>query len=123
MKSNILEIDKCKDLVLIAEDNLDLAEMLKYSIESLGKFECLIAHTGRAASEILMKENIALVITDISMPGGGGERVLAEAAVKGILSYVLSAQSNLEYLKKIGAEMVFRKPFETGALFEAIKDL
>ena len=57
-----------KPIILLVEDNVDIRDFIT---ASLGKdYVFRLAEEGRAGLDILAREKIDLVITDISMPGG-----------------------------------------------------
>ena len=61
--------------ILLAEDEITIAVTLSDALEEAG-FEVLAAKTTGEALELLDSQNPQVVITDVRMPGGGGQQVL-----------------------------------------------
>ena len=95
--------------ILIVKDNIDIVESLQAAFED---HECKLAFSGKQGSEILALERFDIVITDINMPGGGGERIIVEARSKhNIPVFVYTGADKPEVLyENLGAKAVFRKP-------------
>ncbi len=55
--------------ILFADDEPWLSEALRVSLESRG-YECISTRTATEAWQVLNKENVDVVVTDIMMPGG-----------------------------------------------------
>ena len=67
--SNVWQHDR-KPIILLVEDNADIRDLIA---ASLGKdYVFLLADEGQAGLDLLSKEKIDLVITDIAMPGMDG---------------------------------------------------
>ncbi len=108
--------------ILIVDDDLDVADTVK---EALSNHDCTLAHDGRKASELLGVEDFDLVITDINMPSGGGERILMELKPKNdtpIFVYT-GEQDNLDTYTKLGANAIFLKPGGIESLIDAVAEL
>ena len=60
--------------ILIAEDNRAMLNVLKFNLERAG-YEVLTAATGEEAARLIESNEIALVFTDIQMPGMSGEEL------------------------------------------------
>lgn len=61
--------------ILVVEDDYSLQQLYKMEFTEAG-LDILLAGNGLEASEILMREKVDLIITDIRMPQEGGEAVL-----------------------------------------------
>lgn len=94
--------------ILIIEDHKDLAHVIA---EQLDNHSCTLLHHGKEASELLAKRSFDLIITDISFPGGGGERILQEMSVRSTPIFVFSSCHQSEYgkLRELGALEIFTK--------------
>ncbi len=57
--------------ILIVEDDIQLAELLKLRLQQDG-YNLIIAPTLKTASELLVKEKIEAIILDIQLPDGNG---------------------------------------------------
>ncbi|MEW6671285.1 MAG: response regulator [Thermodesulfobacteriota bacterium] len=66
------------DKVLIVEDDPNLLERLREELKKyVGQFETLTAANGAEALEVLKKERISVLITDLDMPRMNGMELLA----------------------------------------------
>lgn len=101
--------------ILIAEDNVSINELLKEALQKEG-FLCGQAFSGTEACMCLEREQYALVLLDLMMPGLSGEEVLAQIRSHSNLSViVLTAQDMLEEKVKLlseGADDYITKPFD-----------
>ncbi len=96
--------------VLIVDDHEDMAASIQAALENC---ECKLAFSAKQGSEILALERFDIVITDINMPNGGGERIIVEAKTKynsSIYVYTGTEKAD-EIYQKLGAKAVFRKPY------------
>jgi putative two-component system response regulator len=64
------------ETILIVDDEQLVCDMLSRRLEKLD-FQCITADNGHNAFELISKNNISLVLLDISMPGMSGIDVLA----------------------------------------------
>ncbi len=53
--------------ILVAEDNLALANVIRFNLERSG-FQVAVAHSGREAYELAQNDQFDLVLTDHQMP-------------------------------------------------------
>jgi len=112
-----------KPLVLIVEDNVDLAEATRHFLE-LKKFRVLISD-GRDLREILVSDKPDIIILDISLGGLDGREICRELkkdnATKSIPVIMLSAHDRLSkaYDDKC-ADGYVMKPFALNELLEEI---
>ncbi len=115
-KYNILIVDDEEHLLFTLADALNLYE------DSLNVFT---ANNGEKALEILSKNHIKLVITDVKMPGMDGLTLLLKAKKKypNIYFIVMTAYGNIEIQNKAkyrGAVFYMEKPFDFDFLLELI---
>lgn len=61
-------------LILVVEDDLNLAKLLKYNIEK-ASYKCFLAETGEEALQLLAERDVDLVLLDIMLPGIDGFEV------------------------------------------------
>jgi DNA-binding response OmpR family regulator len=119
----MIEILKGKNL-LIVEDEAALREPLAAEFESLGC--CVLqAKNGVDAFEIVKKENLDLVISDIRMPGGDGVELLKKIKSHNHLCPIVMLITGLSDLSKdeayhLGAEAILAKPFDLDELDDAV---
>jgi CheY-like chemotaxis protein len=113
-----------KKQVLIVDDEVDLREMLALELKNYqtAVFE---AKNGLEAFELIKKENIDLVISDIRMPGGNGIEFLKKTKALNIKSpqfVFITAYSDItiEELFALGAAGIVEKPFDIPELFNLL---
>src|ERR1022692_3759800 len=70
--------------VLLLEDNVELAELLRLVFEMWG-FQPTVAHLGREASRLLEEQEFRLALVDIDLPYTTGFEVVAGALARGRL--------------------------------------
>lgn len=109
-------VSEARQRILLVEDNQELRVFLSNSLaESFSVFE---AENGIKALEILEKENIDIIISDILMPGMDGMELCHAIKTNPAYSHIplifLSAKTDtstkVEGLKK-GADIYIEKPF------------
>ena len=104
-------------LVLIAEDEEPIAEVVATVVEDAGYTPRLAAH-GREALELARAEQPALLITDLMMPHLSGAELIAalrsDAAASGHepVPVILITAAGPAQARAAGADAVLRKPFE-----------
>jgi CheY-like chemotaxis protein len=110
--------------ILIVDDEADLREPLVTEFESLG---CKVfqAKNGREAFEIVRKEKIDAVISDIRMPGGDGIEFLKRVKDYNYQCPVVMLITGFSDLTQdeafnLGAEAVLSKPFDLDAIEAAL---
>jgi CheY-like chemotaxis protein len=112
--------------VLIVDDERDLREAIAFDFKRKGH-EVLEASGGHDAFQIIEKNEIDLVITDVHMPAGSGiellDRIKASKRSLSVFIFIGSASPEDEVSPEVayekGAEAVFSKPFDRKELFEA----
>jgi CheY-like chemotaxis protein len=110
--------------VLIVDDNVELAGLLCAAVESRG-FAGVAVHSGAEALRRVEAEPLALAIVDLLLPDMRGTdvlRALRAAKVPAIvITGVYKGSKFAEESKSLyGARAFFEKPFETGALLDAV---
>ncbi len=121
--------EKRRKKILIAEDEVELAESLKMLLEKQG-YSVAIAHDTRTSLELVQKETVDLIILDLAIPGGGGFSILKEARQGGSnnATPVLVVTASTERMVRdeaeaIGVDGYMCKPFEPAELIKNIKNL
>lgn len=66
-----------KPWLLLVDDEADIRDVLRLPLEDLG-YKVLLAENAKKALELFRKENPAIVLTDIKMPGMDGIELLHE---------------------------------------------
>ena len=101
--------------VLVVDDERSMRELLSIVLKRDG-YDVLVADTGRAAVEILKRERVDILITDIRMPEMSGVDVLREAKLidPGIITIVMTAFAStdtaVEALRLGAADYVHKSP-------------
>ena len=101
--------------VLVVDDERSMRELLSIVLKRDG-YDVLVADNGKAAVEILKRERVDILITDIRMPEMTGVDVLREAKVidPGIISIVMTAFAStdtaVEALRLGAADYVHKSP-------------
>ena len=116
------------DKVLIAEDDrIHLMRLVNVLGKHSDKFEVVPAQDGQEAIEILQKQQIDMLVTDIQMPRVDGLVLLAYVSEHHphIPCFVMSAYGTSRMKAKLPADLLqfFQKPFEIEDLARAILDV
>lgn len=104
-------------LVLIAEDEEPIAEVVATVVEDAG-YATVVATHGRQALELAREQHPALLITDLMMPYLSGAELIAtlraEAEARGevAIPIILMTAASLSLARAAGADAVLRKPFD-----------
>ena len=100
--------------ILIAEDDVDIQEVLRLYLENAG-FNVVNAYNGKDAYELLTAEKPDLAIFDIMMPEMNGyeltKRVRTHSSVPIIILSAMNADSDKILGLDIGADDYVTKPF------------
>jgi two-component system response regulator (stage 0 sporulation protein F) len=108
--------------LLIVDDERDLVEILAFEFEHRGA-HVFQAFNGREAVEILKREPVKLVLSDIRMPGGDGTGLLRAAKQDNpgrpeILFMTGFADIEPADAYELGAAALFLKPYELRAMMD-----
>lgn len=116
--------------VLHVEDDLDIQEIAKLSLETIGGFEILQCSSGKQALKLVEAFNPDLFLFDVQMPEMSGETLYQEIrqlpGLENIPTIFMTARAqekDVTALKKLGALDVVTKPFDPMALPEQIKEI
>ncbi|CAA9558870.1 MAG: hypothetical protein AVDCRST_MAG18-909 [uncultured Thermomicrobiales bacterium] len=113
-------------LVLVAEDEEPIAEIIATVIQELDATPIVAAH-GREALALARQAAPALIITDLMMPLMDGAELIAtlraEAAERGTQPppVILMTASGRENAARAGADVVLPKPFDLAALEDLLR--
>lgn len=113
--------------LLIVDDEKELRDLLKETLELRG-FNCITAENGKEAIEVVNKENISLIITDLIMPVLDGvdtyKALKSSDKTKNIPIIVYTAQPPEIVAKKgfVVSDVVdfLVKPFHTEELIDSV---
>lgn len=122
------EFGKNKFTVLLVEDNVELLNLTKESLSAW--FKVLRAGNGKEALEILSRESIDVIVSDVMMPEMNGLELCSY--IKSDITYshipiiLLTAKTTLE--SKVegfesGADVYVEKPFSIKQLHKQIENL
>lgn len=116
-----------KKQILVVEDDVDLAKILKAILEQNG-YRVHIALDGAEAFDIILKEVINLIVTDLKMNWMEGDIVLRMVKSHDKTQHIpiivltgLSPEEIAQYQLE-GVEVVLTKPVDTRFLLEKIKE-
>lgn len=117
-----------KKRVLIVDDEPDIVESVKFSLE-LEDIECLVAYEGDEALLKVKKEKPDLIILDIMLPKLNGYKVARllkfDEEYKNIPIIMLTARTQERDVKlgeETGADKYITKPFDMGMLVDVVKE-
>lgn len=112
--------------ILVVDDDKDIQRLLALRLGSAG-YETAFASDGITAISAARQQAPDLIVLDLGLPAGDGftvlERLQALPQLAGIPVIVLTARESAETKARAleaGAERFVAKPFESGALLEAI---
>ena len=108
-----------KAVVLILEDDVDLAEELEYSLKASG-FEAVVANTVRAFWKHVEHHEVDLLVVDLSLPDGYGVDVIREIRTRSNVPIIITS-GRFEVEERvagieIGADDYLSKPYNSREL-------
>lgn len=114
-----------KKLLLIVDDEPELLLSIKSGFEHNGRFRILTAENGRDALDLLDRNKVDLVVTDLRMPVMDGIELLSVMSesfpeVPHIVMTAFGAPLIEKQLKRAGAIEVLEKPLDIEALEQAV---
>jgi len=114
--------------LLLVEDDVDQAHLLKYLLEAGGTLTVTLAQDGLRAMQFLEESDWDLLITDINLPGAGGiEVVEASRRLRPALPILATTgYTGPEYGAKArerGADAVLIKPLDRDDLLRNVETL
>jgi len=108
--------------VLIADDNRQMAEVLRATLEDVG-YEVLTAYSGLAAVACVEQNEVAAAVLDVLMPGISGDAVAERLRqINPKLPVVLMTGADDAFVAVAGFP-VLRKPFAHEVLVEMLARL
>jgi len=113
--------------VLIVDDEPDIREVARMSLESVAGWQVLMAADGRAAVEIAQTERPDALLLDVMMPDLDGPATLAlireRSTSRDLPALFLTAKAqafDAGRLKELGAQGAIAKPFDPMTLHAQI---
>lgn len=108
--------------ILVADDNLSFAELVRATLEEEG-YEVVTAATGLAAVACMEKHDIGVALLDVLMPGISGDAVAERLVqINPGLRVLLMTGSDQPFAEGTGLP-VLRKPFPREELVAAVRRL
>jgi CheY-like chemotaxis protein len=118
--------------IAVIDDERGICDLLRIMFDSRG-WRTLAAHDGRAGIDLVRREQPAVVLSDLKMPGLNGFELIQELrrdpATAGIPIVLLSAitqdsgKSDEEWAKSAGADAYVTKPFSPEAVLQLVEGL
>ena len=108
--------------VLVAEDDLALAELMRTTLEGAG-YDVVVAHTGSEAWSAVSPD-VVLVVLDVLMPGISGDAIAEDLArMRPGLPVLLTTGASGSAFTSGSRVPVLRKPFAPEQLLEQVERL
>ncbi len=118
-----------KKRLLLVEDEMDLAEMVKMRLEA-NSYDVLTAYDGQEALDKARKEKPDLIILDLMLPKIDGYKVCRMLkfdekykAIPIIMFTARAQEADKKLAEEVGADAYITKPFEPQALLDKINEL
>jgi DNA-binding response OmpR family regulator len=118
-----------KPLVLVADDDVEVAGLVAISLRRAG-FDVVTAANGEEAIEQALEHRPAAAVLDIMMPNMNGYEVVRRLKDESVTAHMpivlLSARAGAldrDYGLRIGADAYIRKPFPPRELGETVRAL
>ncbi|WP_018131050.1 response regulator YycF [Effusibacillus pohliae] len=110
--------------ILVVEDELPIADILKFSLEKEG-YEVILAHDGEEAVEMAHAEQPDLILLDVMLPKKDGFQVCQEIrsflAVPIIMLTARDSEIDKVLGLELGADDYVTKPFSSRELMARVK--
>jgi excisionase family DNA binding protein len=130
MKENGIPTDALesgKRKALIVDDDLELVELLRDTLESDGRFEVRVANNGFDAGMMVKDYHPDVIVLDVMLPDINGkevcQRVRSDSALDDVRVICISGmveQDKIADLRSAGANDFLQKPFEVDTLVARI---
>lgn len=116
--------DKEKVIILVAEDEADLREILKVTLEQQG-YRAILASDGDEAIKKIEKKSFQMALIDIKMPGVNGKELVSKIKQINPLMPIVIITGSPDFkeemsLKKQAYEYIY-KPFRLNELMGVVK--
>lgn len=114
--------------ILVADDEALITKTIKFRLQREG-YEILTASDGKEAMELLDKEHVDLVVTDLLMPVHSGLEIIQkvkrdmQSSIPVIVLSAAGLEKNVVEAFQIGADDFVTKPFSPEELSLRIKKL
>ncbi|MCK4944141.1 MAG: PAS domain S-box protein [Candidatus Aminicenantes bacterium] len=118
IKKGMPVIQGLGEVILLVEDDDEVRQMFKNLLEGHLGYLALTATNGREALEILDKNRVSLVITDLKMPDMDGITLLKQIKKnhpylkKKVIAITAFSENQESYLTELGFSEVIKKPIK-----------
>jgi DNA-binding response OmpR family regulator len=119
--------DRDRTLVLVADDDADVRELVVFRLERAG-YEVVTAADGQGAVEVALARRPRVCVVDVMMPKLDGyevtERLRASDALAGVQILLLTAsveEAAVERGFDVGADDYIKKPFSPAELIGRVE--
>lgn len=116
------------DKILVVEDELNIAQIIKKYLEQKGNYQVLTAINGKEGYELAIKEKPFLIISDSMMPIMDGlelcDKVKGDKSLEGTLFLMLTGKTQQEDIIEglnTGADGYMTKPFDIKEVMARVK--
>ncbi|TVR65591.1 MAG: response regulator [Gemmatimonadales bacterium] len=114
--------------VLLVEDDLDQAHLLRFLLEDTGLYEVTLAQDGITGSDLARRRQWAVVVTDLNLPGALGQQVVEASREAHPDTPILATTgyTGPEYADDAlarGADHVLHKPLDRDELLDHVARL
>lgn len=111
--------------LLIVDDNPSMAKTTA-DILTMKGYEVFTAHSGREALEILRREKIDLLLTDVIMPDMNGVDLFVQArrTVHSLMAFLMTAYSADDLIRRgqaEGVKAILTKPLDINLLLALVQ--
>jgi DNA-binding response OmpR family regulator/two-component sensor histidine kinase len=118
--------DESKPLVLIIEDDSDMANLLSQTVVNSG-YRTIAVNNGKAGLQTAREQDVSAILLDVMMPGMDGWKVLqalkADRQTTQIPVIVCSVVDNRPLGYRLGASHYFVKPVEPDQLTSVLQEI
>lgn len=115
--------------VLVIDDDHDIREVAKTSLELVGGFTVIVAESGMRGVAVAQNAKPDAIILDLMMPDFDGQQTLAqlkllpETASIPVVMLTAKVQANKQELVNKGAAGVLVKPFDPMQLPDRVREI
>ncbi|MGP1385795.1 MAG: response regulator [Thainema sp.] len=116
--------------VLVIDDEIDIREMVKVSLEIVAKFDVLVAASSQEGLALAAAQQPDAILLDVLMPGTNGlmllQQLQANPDTQNIPVVFLTAKtrsSDQQHMIDVGAKGVITKPFKPVDLAEQLQEI
>ena len=119
-----------KTRILIVEDEIDFAKMVKLRLQSVG-YDVQIAGDAYTGTQEIIKNDYDLIILDLMMPAGGGFSLLErirKIPTKTMVPVVIVTGKTIngedrEKAKEYDVAAIFSKPYDSNEFVDTLQSL